>query len=68
MNKYQKRLHKEIKNYMEYYYIDREEYAKVKFILKNFTNYTSEKPCSNCCNNLKCSKVKNKILWCEDNL
>ena len=68
MNKYQKRLHKEIKNYMEYYYIYREEYAKVKFILKNFTNYTSEKPCSNCCNNLKCSKVKNKIIWCEDRL
>ena len=42
MNKYQKRLHKEIKNYMEYYYIDREEYAKVKFILKNFTNYTQK--------------------------
>lgn len=64
MNKYQRQISKEVKSYMNYYEIDKKEYPRVKWILKNFTGYKNSSPCSDCDNGY-CGFEKSKIVWCK---
>lgn len=61
MNKYQKKLHKDIKSYMDCYEL--ESYSLAKYILKNITNITDI--CVKC-KYLNCKETKNKQLWCKN--
>lgn len=67
MNRYQRKVSREIKDYMRYYKIDKSEYSIIKWVLKNFSITGKERPCNDCIN-IMCEKNKNKLIWCKDRL
>ena len=64
MNKYQKKLHKEIKELATVCNLSYKRANKTINILKKFELYT---PCEDCLNP-SCRKKPNKIAYCKDNM
>lgn len=63
MNKYQKRLHKEVKEFASNKNL---EYKIARKVLKFGIKINPFLPCEDC-DNCYCTKKKNKIVYCKDN-
>lgn len=64
MNRYQKRLNKEVKNFIR----DKktvESFKKIRMILKSNDAKTEFSLC-NCCYQPFCNLTKNKLFYCKD--
>lgn len=64
MNKYQKRLHKEIKEFVANKNL---KYKDVRKAFKVRAKYQLFSPCEDC-DNRYCKKFTNKIAHCKDNM
>ena len=63
MNRYQKRLHKEIKEAMIYGY----GYRNTRTVLRARAKYNFLTPCENCINS-RCERVLSRIAYCKFNI
>lgn len=63
MNKYQKRLHKEIKEATNNSGL---RYKEARKTFKWLVKYEPFSPCEDC-DNRYCKRVMNKIVYCKDN-